>query len=231
MAPAREAREVREAREPNEHVQAAREVAARGAQDAAVRCPWAVGPWLTPYHDDEWGVARHDDRHLFELLVLEGAQAGLSWLTILKRRAAYRRAFRGFEPALVASFGEAEVRALMEDPGVIRNRKKIESAISNAAGVCRIQDDHGSFDAYLWDRVDGEPVRSSWRHAAQVPAQTPLSVTLGKELAQRGFRFVGPVVCYSFLQAAGLVDDHLVDCFRRDAPRRDEASGAAPHSS
>lgn len=202
--------------------------------DRTVRCPWAVGPWLTPYHDDEWGVADHDDRRLFELLVLEGAQAGLSWLTILKRREAYRRAFGGFDPELVAAFGEAEVRALLADPGVIRNRSKIESVIANAAGVLRIQDDHGSFDAFLWERVGGEPVRRSWQRATQVPAQTPLSTALGKDLARRGFRYVGPVICYSFLQAAGLVDDHLVDCFRHATPRHlahRSRPGTSPHSS
>lgn len=182
--------------------------------DGTARCPWAVGPWLTPYHDDEWGMAVHDDRRLFELLVLEGAQAGLSWLTILKRRPEYRRAFCDFDPAVVATFGAREVDALMAESGVIRNRRKLESTVANAAGVLGIQADFGSFDAYLWERVGGKPVCNEWRDATQVPAQTPLSVALAKDLARRGFRFVGPVTCYSFLQSAGLVTDHLVGCFR-----------------
>ncbi|MGH8979407.1 MAG: DNA-3-methyladenine glycosylase I [Acidimicrobiales bacterium] len=193
-------------------------VATQEGTDSTVRCPWATGPWLTPYHDDEWGVALHDDRRLFELLVLEGAQAGLSWLTVLKRRDAYRRAFGGFDPAHVAGFGEAKVRALMSDPGLIRHRMKLESAVANAAGILRLRDDLGSFDAYLWDWVGGVPVRNSWRRSTQVPAQTPLSAALAKDLAGRGFRFVGPITCYSFLQSAGLVVDHLVECFRYEAP-------------
>lgn len=189
-------------------------MSAQHGADGKLRCPWAIGPWLTPYHDDEWGTALHEDRRLFELLALEGAQAGLSWLTILKRREHYRRAFCGFDPAVVAGFGAQQLRELMADPGVVRNRLKLESVVANAAGVSRIQSELGSFDTYLWDRVDGEPVRNTWQCATQVPAQTPLSVALAKDLARRGFRFVGPVTCYSFLQSAGLVIDHLVSCFR-----------------
>lgn len=188
--------------------------------DGKVRCAWAVGPWLTPYHDEEWGRATHDDRRLFELLVLEGAQAGLSWLSVLKRRDAYRRAFGGFDPSVVAAFGVDKVDSLLEDSGLIRNRSKIESAITNAAGVLGLQAAYGSFDAYLWDWVGGEPVRHSWRRPTQVPARSPLSEALSKDLARRGFRFVGPVICYSYLQAAGLVDDHLVGCFCHEASRR-----------
>jgi len=190
-----------------------RGISAQRGADGRARCPWAVGPWLTPYHDDEWGRPVHDDRRLFELLVLEGAQAGLSWLTILKRREDYRRAFCGFDPEVVAGFGAHEIDELMGDDGVIRNRRKLESAIANAVGVLRIQAELGSFDMYLWDHVGGEPVRNTWLDATQVPAQTPLSVALAKDLARRGFRFVGPVTCYSFLQSAGAVVDHLVDCF------------------
>lgn len=193
-------------------------VTAHHGADGKARCPWAVGPWLMPYHDEEWGTAVHDDRHLFELLTLEGAQAGLSWLTILKRREDYRRAFSGFDPAVVAELGPRQLEALMADRGVIRNRRKVESVVANAIGILGIQAQLGSFDTYLWNRVDGEPVRNTWRYATQVPARTPLSVALAEDLARRGFRFVGPVTCYSFLQSAGLVADHLVDCFRHAPP-------------
>ena len=188
---------------------------ATGERDGrAMRCRWASGPWLTPYHDEEWGVPVHDDRHHFEHLVLEGAQAGLSWLTILKRRDAYRRAFRGFDPAIVAGFGPAEVRELMDDPGLIRNRRKIESAVTNAAAVCELQSRAGSFDDFLWERVGGRPVVNSWRRVEDVPAATPLSESLSRDLRRLGFRFVGPIVCYSHLQSVGIVMDHLTTCFR-----------------
>lgn len=183
-------------------------------EDRTIRCPWATGPWLTPYHDREWGVPVHDDRHHFEHLVLEGAQAGLSWLTILKRRDAYRRAFQDFDPAVVARFGEREVRVLMEDAGIIRNRRKIESAIANAAAVCELQERTGSFNDYLWERVGGRPVVNSWSRLEDVPAATPLSEALSRDLRRLGFRFVGPIVCYSHLQSVGIVMDHLTTCFR-----------------
>ncbi len=187
---------------------------AEGSSPPPDRCPWATGPWLTPYHDEEWGVPAHDDRHHFEHLVLEGAQAGLSWLTVLKRRDGYRRAFAGFEPAVVAGFGPAEVRALMDDPGIIRNRRKIESAVANAAAVCELQASTGSFDDFLWDRVGGRPLIGAWRRPEDVPAATQLSETLSRDLRRLGFRFVGPIVCYSHLQSVGIVMDHLVACFR-----------------
>jgi DNA-3-methyladenine glycosylase I len=186
--------------------------------DARVRCTWATGPWLMPYHDEEWGVVTHDDRHHFEHLTLEGAQAGLSWLTILKRRDGYRRAFFGFDPAVVAAFGPDDVARLMDDTGIIRNRAKIESAIRNAAAFVTLQEEAGSVDDWLWAFVDARagaaPVVNRWRQPHEVPASSDLSEALSKELRRRGFRFVGPVVCYSHLQSVGLVNDHLVGCFR-----------------
>jgi len=169
---------------------------------------------MGPYHDVEWGVPVHDDRRHFELLVLEGAQAGLSWLTVLKRREGYRQAFAGFDPAAVARYSERKMGALLEDPGIIRHRQKIESAVGNAAALLRVQDEVGSFDAYLWGFIGGAPVVNRWKAPKQVPASTPLSEAVSRDLRRRGFRFVGPTICYSYLQAAGLVIDHLTGCFR-----------------
>jgi len=182
--------------------------------DRRSRCDWATGEWLRPYHDTEWGVALHDDAGHFEFLVLEGAQAGLSWLTILKRRDGYRRAFCDFDPSKVARFTPARIEKLLSDPGIIRNRAKVTSTVSNAQVFLEIQDEHGSFDAYLWDFVGGAPLVNRWRTIDKLPASTPLSETLSKDLRRRGMRFVGPTVCYSHLQAAGLVLDHLTTCFR-----------------
>lgn len=179
-----------------------------------VRCPWAVGPWLTPYHDSEWGAPVHDDRRHFELLVLEGAQAGLSWLTVLKRRDGYRRAFCNFDPVLVASFDGSRVESLLTDPGTIRHRGKIEAAVVNAAALIRIQEEFGSFDRYIWRFVGGHQIVNRWSSPEQVPATTKLGDSVSFELRARGFRFVGPTICYSYLQAAGLVADHLSSCFR-----------------
>lgn len=184
------------------------------AGDALARCAWATGPWLVPYHDEEWGVPVHDDARHFEHLVLEGAQAGLSWLTVLRRRDAYRRAFAGFDPVAVAGFGRQRIEDLMGDAGIVRNRRKIESAVANAAAVLRLREEVGSFAGYLWDFVGGEPIVNRWRAAADVPPFTALSEALSKDLRRRGFRFVGPTVCYSHLQATGLVVDHVVGCFR-----------------
>jgi DNA-3-methyladenine glycosylase I len=180
------------------------------------RCEWASGRYeeMTAYHDDEWGVPVHDDRELYEFLTLEGAQAGLSWLTILRKRDGYRRAFAGFDPEVVARFGPKEVVRLLEDPGIVRNRLKVESAIANAARVLEVQHEHGSFAAYLWDFVGERPVVGNWRTLSELPAETGLSRALSKDLKKRGFRFVGPTVCYAFMQAVGLVNDHTVDCFR-----------------
>ncbi len=179
------------------------------------RCPWpGRDPLYMDYHDREWGVPLRDDRKLFELLVLESAQAGLSWITILRRREGYRRAFEGFDPRVVARYGEARVASLLEDTGIIRNRKKIESAVSNARAFLGIQEAFGSFSSYLWDFVDGEPVVNNWEEMGSVPAKTPLSETISRDMKSRGFSFFGPVACYAFLQSAGLVNDHLAGCFR-----------------
>lgn len=169
---------------------------------------------MGPYHDIEWGVPVHDDRKHFELLVLEGAQAGLSWLTVLKRREAYRKAFSGFDPAAVARYSPRKVEALLKDTGIIRNRQKVESTVGNAAALLRVQEEAGSFDAYVWGFVGGSRVVNHWKSLGQVPATTPLSEALSRDLRQRGFRFVGPTICYSYLQSAGLVNDHLTGCFR-----------------
>ncbi len=184
------------------------------ADDGRRRCDWARGEWLVPYHDTEWGVAVHDDRRHFEYMTLEAAQAGLSWLTVLKRRAGYRRAFAGFDPRRVARFTPAEVATLLEDPRIIRNRAKVEATVANAAAFLAVQEDRGSFDAYLWDFVDHAPVRNRWHTVDQVPASSPVAEALSADLRRRGFRFVGPTICYAHLQAAGVVLDHLTTCFR-----------------
>lgn len=189
------------------------------------RCPWAgPDPLYREYHDAEWGVPVHDDRHFFEMLVLEGAQAGLAWITILRKRQGYRDAFDGFDPAVVAGYGRRRVAALLENPAIVRNRRKIESAVGNARAFLRVQDEQGSFDRYVWGFVDGRPRRNRWRTLEEVPAETPESRSLSRDLKRRGFRFVGPTICYAFMQATGLVNDHLVGCFRRAAlPRRESA--------
>jgi len=169
---------------------------------------------MLTYHDEEWGTPSHDDRHLYELLTLEGAQAGLSWLTILRKREGYRRAFVGFDPEAVARFGARDVERLVADPGIVRNRLKIDSAVANAARVLEVQAEVGSFDAYLWSFVDGRPIVGRRPSLAEVPAETDLSRALSKDLKRRGFRFVGPTVCYAFMQAVGIVNDHTLDCFR-----------------
>ncbi len=166
------------------------------------------------YHDTEWGVPLHDDRRLFELLTLEGAQAGLSWSTILKKREAYRSAFEGFDPAVVAVYGREKIRSLMADGGIVRNRLKIESTISNAAAFLRVSEEFGSFDSYIWRFSGGEPVVHRRRSMKQVPPRTALSDAMSRDLKQRGFRFVGSTICYAFMQASGIVNDHLVGCFR-----------------
>lgn len=179
------------------------------------RCPWpGKDPLYLDYHDREWGVPLADDRRLFGLLVLESAQAGLSWITILRRREGYRRAFDGFDPERIASYGPDRISALLCDTGIIRNRKKIESAVSNARAFLGIRETFGSFSAYLWGFVDGKPVVNEWKEMTEVPAKTDLSETISREMKSRGFSFFGPVACYAFLQSAGVVNDHLVSCFR-----------------
>ena len=170
---------------------------------------------MLAYHDEEWGVPSHDDRHLYELLTLEGAQAGLSWSTILRKRKGYRAAFAGFDPQVVAGFTRKDVERLLGDSGIVRNRLKVESTVANAGRVLEVQENEGSFDAYLWSFVDGAPIVNRWKRLAELPAETDLSRALSKDLKRRGFRFVGPTVCYAFMQAVGMVDDHTVDCFRR----------------
>lgn len=183
-----------------------------------VRCPWAADdPLYIAYHDREWGVPLHDDRALFEFLVLEGAQAGLSWLTILRKRENYRRAFDGFDPAAVARFDEARVAALLDDPGIIRNRLKINAAVGNARAFLKVQDEFGSFAAYMWAFVGGRPIVNRWESLRQVPAQTTESRALSQDLKRRGFSFVGPTIMYAHMQAVGMVNDHLVGCFRHAA--------------
>jgi len=180
------------------------------------RCAWAdpSDPLMLAYHDEEWGVPSHEDRHLFELLILEGAQAGLSWRTILHRREGYRRAFAVFDADAVARFGDRDVERLVADPGIVRNRKKVEAAISNARAVLEVRASKGSLDAYLWGLVGGVPRRIRWRDLSDLPAETEASRNMSKDLKRRGFRFVGPTICYAFMQATGMVDDHVTSCFR-----------------
>jgi DNA-3-methyladenine glycosylase I len=179
------------------------------------RCPWAKNDLLAAYHDQEWGVPLHDDRRLFEFVILEGAQAGLSWETILKKRPAYRAAFDDFDPAIVARYGAKKVAKLLADPGIVRNRLKIAASIANAQAFLDVQARHGSFDAYIWSFVDGKPQRARRRTLADVPAKTEISDRMSKELSRHGFKFVGSTICYAFMQATGMVNDHLANCFRR----------------
>ncbi|HEX3176732.1 MAG TPA: DNA-3-methyladenine glycosylase I [Methylomirabilota bacterium] len=179
---------------------------------------------MARYHDREWGVPLHDDRRLFEFLILEGAQAGLSWSTILNKRAAYRRAFARFEVRAVARFTAARQRALLRDVGIVRNRAKIAAAVDNARAFLAVQREHGSFDAYVWRFVGGRPRQNRWRTPAEVPAVSDVADTLSRDLRARGFRFVGPTICYAFMQATGMVNDHLVGCFRRREVERLGAS-------
>jgi len=179
------------------------------------RCPWAEGdPLLQAYHDAEWGVPSFDDRHLFELLTLEGAQAGLAWLTILRKRDGYRRAFAGFDPAAVARLQARTIDRLLRNPGIVRHRGKLESVPSNARALMNIRREAGSFGKEVWKLAGGKPRRNAWRSPAQVPAETAESREMSRELRRRGFRFVGPTICYAFMQAVGMVNDHLVGCFR-----------------
>lgn len=178
------------------------------------RCAWATSELMIPYHDQEWGVPQHDDNVLFEFLVLEGAQAGLSWSTILAKRAAYRKAFSNFDPKKVARYSPEKIAQLLGNPGIVRNRLKIASAIRNAQAFLQAQKEFGSFDQYIWQFVGGKPKVNRWRSMSQIPAQTAESVQMSKDLLKRGFNFVGPTVCYAFMQGVGMVNDHLVGCFR-----------------
>jgi DNA-3-methyladenine glycosylase I len=183
------------------------------------RCAWARNEFNIPYHDEEWGVPVHDDRLLFEFLVLEGAQAGLSWDTILRKRARYREVFDQFDPAVVAGYGKRKVNSLLKDAGIIRNRLKIDAAISNARAFLEVAEECGSFDAYIWRFVDGRPRVNAWTTLKQLPARTAESDAMSKDLQRRGFRFVGSTICYAFMQAVGMVNDHTTDCFRYAALR------------
>ena len=185
------------------------------APDVRLRCPWADSdPLYRAYHDRQWGVPVHDDRELFEMLLLEGAQAGLSWLTILRRREEYRRVFAGFDPHRLARWGDGQIAGALADPGIIRNRLKVAAAVRNARAFVALVEERGSFDAFLWERAGGAPRQSRRRTLAQVPAETAASRSLSRELRARGFTFVGPTICYAFMQAVGVVNDHLVSCFR-----------------
>lgn len=180
-----------------------------------IRCAWACRtPVERDYHDSEWGVPLHDDLKLFEFLVLEGAQAGLSWLTILKKRPHYRAAFDNFDPHTVAAYGEEKIAELLANPGIVRNALKIQAAIANARAFLEVQAEFGSFDSYMWRFVEGQTIQNAWRDYAQAPAQTKESEAMSKDLRQRGFKFVGPTICYAHMQAVGMVNDHAVDCYR-----------------
>ena len=183
--------------------------------DQTSRCEW-VGddPLYIRYHDEEWGVPVHSDQKLFEFLILEGAQAGLSWSTILKKRENYREAFAGFDPDKIARFDDEKAEELLQNPGIVRNRLKVESAIRNARSVVEIQDEFGSLDAFLWQFVGGDPIQNEWKRLKDVPAETDESKRMSKELKRRGLNFVGPTICYAFMQAVGMVNDHTIDCFR-----------------
>lgn len=195
------------------------------------RCQWAAngGPNYIAYHDNEWGVPLHDDRKLFEFLVLEGAQAGLSWSTILNKREGYRKAFSGFDPQKVARFTPARIEKLLLDPGIVRNRLKVESAVTNARAFLAVQKEFGSFDAYIWQFTGGKPIQNAWKSMKQVPASTRESDAMSKDLKKRGFRFVGSTIMYAHMQATGMVNDHTIDCFRwkelQDRATKDERRG------
>jgi DNA-3-methyladenine glycosylase I len=180
------------------------------------RCDWVSldDPLSLAYHDEEWGVPSHDERHLFEMLVLEGAQAGLSWATILRKREGYRKAFAGFDPARVARFDSRKVERLLGDPSIVRNRAKVEAAVGNAKAAVAAQREHGTLDAYLWSFVGGRPIRNRWKSVADIPSESDESRAMSKELRARGFRFVGPTICYAFMEAVGMVNDHATGCFR-----------------
>jgi DNA-3-methyladenine glycosylase I len=186
--------------------------------DKRVRCGWATtDPLYIAYHDTEWGVPSHDERHLFEMLILEGAQAGLSWITILRRRESYRQAFDNFDPEKIARYGAKKKAALLADPGIIRNRAKVDAAIANARAFLAVREETGSCDRFLWTFVGGLPIQNRWTGLGDVPPETAESKAMSKELRRRGFSFVGPTICYAFMQAVGMVNDHTTGCFRHRA--------------
>jgi DNA-3-methyladenine glycosylase I len=180
-----------------------------------IRCTWAgTDPIYIKYHDTEWGIPLHDDRKLFEFLVLDGFQAGLSWITILKKRSNYRKAFDQFDPEKIAGYNLHKVKALLSDKGIVRNKLKIEAALQNANAFLVVQKEFGSFNDYIWQFTGGKTIKNAWKTLAEIPAQTSVSASMSKDLKKRGFKFVGPKICYAFMQAAGMVNDHVVDCFR-----------------
>ena len=185
-----------------------------------IRCPWAGSdPLYQRYHDTEWGIPLHDERRLFEMLVLEGAQAGLAWITILRKREGYREAFDNFDPAAVARYDRRRVARLLRNQNIVRNRLKVESAVANARAFLQVQEEEGSFDAYIWRFVDGRPKLNRWNRLGAIPSETPESTAMATDLKRRGFRFVGPTICYAFMQATGMVNDHLINCFRYEPLR------------
>jgi DNA-3-methyladenine glycosylase I len=193
----------------------------RDSEQLLTRCAWpGEDPAMIAYHDEEWGAPLHDDRRLFEFLILEGAQAGLSWRTILHKRTNYRRAFDRFDAKKIAAYRAADVRRLLGDEGIVRNRLKIESTIDNARAFLDVKKEFGTFDRYIWSFVDGKPVQNSWKSLRELPAKTPVSDAMSKDLKKRGFRFVGSTICYAFMQATGMVNDHAVACFRHKACAR-----------
>jgi DNA-3-methyladenine glycosylase I len=189
-------------------------MSAKSKTAAVNRCQWASNEWSIPYHDEEWGVPVHNDRVLFEFLILEGAQAGLSWDTILRKRARYREVFDNFDAERIARYDAKKVRQLLQDPGIVRNRLKIAATITNARAFLAVQQEFGTFDAYIWNFVGGKSKQNNWSRRKKIPAKTPESDAMSKDLQKRGFRFVGSTICYAFMQAVGMVNDHLTDCFR-----------------
>lgn len=179
------------------------------------RCGWSTNdPLYIKYHDEEWGVPLHDDQKLFEMLILEGAQAGLSWLTVLRKRENYRRAFDNFDPERIARYDEAKIQKLLQNPGIIRNKLKVRAAVTNAKAYLQVQEEFGSFDKYIWQFVNGKPIRNNWKELREIPAKTKESDVMSKDLLKRGFKFVGSTICYAHMQATGMVNDHITSCFR-----------------
>ena len=190
-----------------------------GNRRGLTRCQWAKGELYEAYHDQEWGVPVHNDRLLFEFLILEGAQAGLSWITILKKRHNYRRAFDNFDAKKIARYNSRKIQKLLSDPGIVRNKLKIESAVRNARSFLEVQSEFGTFDQYVWQFVGGKPIQNHWKSLKEIPARTAASDAMSRDLLKRGFKFVGSTICYAFMQAVGMVNDHTTDCFRYGKPR------------
>jgi DNA-3-methyladenine glycosylase I len=196
------------------------------------RCEWSGGdPLYVSYHDNEWGVPSHDDRHLFEMLILEGAQAGLSWSTILRKREGYRKAFNNFDARKISNYSEADVLRLLANPEIVRNRLKINSTVINARAFLQVQEEFGSFDHYIWQFVNGKPIQNSWKKISDIPSSSPESDAMSKDLKKRGFKFIGTTICYAFMQAVGMVNDHVIDCFRHKEVKKREKMAKEPNLS